>query len=62
MKKREVRADIRIRIRRRIIHIEIERSSIQTVIPITTEISDVRSIVIRGSDFVLISTYTYKTL
>lgn len=43
----KVGADIRIRVRRGIVRIEIERSSIQTVVPITTEIGHFRSITIR---------------
>jgi hypothetical protein len=39
-----VPADITVRIRRTIIRIEIERTSVSTVIPITTEIENTRSI------------------
>jgi hypothetical protein len=39
-----VRADIRIRIRGIIIHIQMESTSIRTIIPITTSISQTRSI------------------
>jgi len=42
-----VATDIRIRIRRGIVQIQIERTSIQPVIPITTEVRDVRRIAIR---------------
>ena len=43
-KQKQVRADIRIRIRSTIIRIQIERTSIITVIPLTTEIEYVRRI------------------
>ena len=43
-KQKQVRADIRIRIRRGIIRIKIERTCFITIIPITTEIENVRRI------------------